>query len=91
MKKTLYELISENKRKTFLFLIIFSIILFLIGYVIAYLLEWGITGIILISVILIIYNLITYYNSDKIALMSVGARPAKEDEFKVLHNVVEEV
>ncbi|NLI56564.1 M48 family metallopeptidase, partial [bacterium] len=47
--------------------------------------------IILISVILIIYNLITYYNSDKIALMSVGARPAKEDEFKVLHNVVEEV
>lgn len=91
MKKTLYELISENKRKTFLFLIIFSIILFLIGYVIAYLLEWGITGIILIAVILIIYNLITYYNSDKIALMSVGARPAKEDEFQVLHNVVEEV
>jgi len=91
MKKTLYELISENKRKTFLFLIIFSIILFLIGYVIAYLLEWGITRIILIAVILIIYNLITYYNSDKIALMSVGARPAKEDEFQVLHNVVEEV
>jgi len=91
MKKTLYELISENKRKTFLFLIIFSIILFLIGYVIAYLLEWGITGIVLIAVILIIYNLITYYNSDKIALMSVGARPAKEDEFQVLHNVVEEV
>lgn len=91
MKKTLYELISENKRKTFLFLIIFSIILFLIGYVIAYLLEWGITGIILIAVILIIYNIITYYNSDKIALMSVGARPAKEEEFQVLHNVVEEV
>jgi len=91
MKKTLYELISENKRKTFLFLIIFSIILFLIGFVIAYLFEWGMTGIILIAVILIIYNIITYYNSDKIALMSVGARPAKEEEFQVLHNVVEEV
>ncbi|HRT36946.1 MAG TPA: zinc metalloprotease HtpX [Caldisericia bacterium] len=91
MKKTLYELISENKRKTFLFLIIFSIILFLIGFVIAYLFEWGMTGIILIAVILIIYNIITYYNSDKIALMSVGAKPAKEDEFQVLHNVVEEV
>jgi len=63
----------------------------LIGFVIAYLFEWGMTGIILIAVILIIYNIITYYNSDKIALMSVGAKPAKEDEFQVLHNVVEEV
>lgn len=91
MKKTLYELIAENKLKTFFFLIIFSIILFIIGFAISYALEWGITGIILISIFIIFYNLIVYYNSDKIALMSVGAIPADEEEFKVLHNVVEEV
>lgn len=91
MKKTLYELISENKRKTFFFLIIFSIFLIMIGYLFVYALEWGTIGLILIGLFVIIYNIVVYYNSDKIALFSVGAVPAKEDEFKILHNVVEEV
>lgn len=91
MKKTLYELISENKRKTIFFLIIFSIILFLIGYLFVYALEWGTSGLILIGLFIIIYNLIVYYNSDKIALFSVGAVPADRDRFYILHNVVEEV
>lgn len=91
MKKTLYELISENKRKTLLFLILFSIFLFLIGYIFIYALEWGTLGIVLIGLIVILYNVIVYYNSDKIALMSVGAIPADENEYKTLHNIVEEV
>lgn len=91
MKKTLYELISENKRKTFFFLIIFSIILFLIGYLFVSALEWGTSGLILIGLFIIFYNLIVYYNSDKIALLSVGAIPADRDRFYILHNVVEEV
>ena len=91
MKRTLYELISENKRKTFLYLIIFSIFLLLIGYLFVYAFEWGTVGLIIIGLFVIIYNIVVYYNSDKIALLSVGAVPAKEDEFKVLHNVVEEV
>ncbi|MCX8095142.1 MAG: zinc metalloprotease HtpX [Caldisericia bacterium] len=91
MKKTLYELIAENKRRTTFFLIIFSIILFLIGYLFVYALEWGISGLILIAIFIIFYNLVVYYNSDKIALLSVGATPADRDKFYVLHNVVEEV
>lgn len=91
MKRTLYELISENKRRTFLFLIIFSIFLIGIGYLFVYALEWGTIGLILIGLFVILYNIIVYYNSDKIALLSVGAIPAKEEDFKILHNVVEEV
>ncbi|MBC7194468.1 MAG: M48 family metalloprotease [Caldisericia bacterium] len=91
MKKTLYELISENKRKTFFYLLIFSLILFLIGYLFVYALEWGTGSLIFIAVLIIIYNLIVYYNSDKIALLSVGAVPAEKDKFYLLHNIVEEV
>lgn len=91
MKKTLYELISENKRKTLFFLIIFSIFLIIIGYLFVYALEWGTIGFILIGLFVIFYNIVVYYNSDKIALFSVGAVEANENQFKVLHNVVEEV
>jgi heat shock protein HtpX len=91
MKKTLYELISENKRKTLFYLLIFSIILFFIGYLFIYALEWGTIGLIFIAVLIVIYNIIVYYNSDKIALLSVGAIPADKDKFYLLHNVVEEV
>lgn len=91
MKKTLYELISENKRRTFFFLIIFSIFLISIGFLFVYALEWGTIGLILISLFVIFYNIVVYYNSDKIALLSVGAVEANQDQFKVLHNVVEEV
>lgn len=91
MKRTLYDLISENKRKTFFFLFIFSLILFLIGYLFTYALEWGFSGLILIALFIVAYNIIVYYNSDKIALLSVGAIPAPKDKFYILHNVVEEV
>lgn len=91
MKKTIYELISENKRRTFFFLFIFSIFLIITGYLFVYALEWGTIGFILIGLFVIFYNIVVYYNSDKIALLSVGAVEANENQFKVLHNVVEEV
>lgn len=89
--KTLYELQSENVRKTYFFLVIFSLILFLIGYFFVWYFNWGTTGIIILVAIIFLYNWIAYENSDKIALASVNAVPADPSEFYVLHNVVEEV
>ncbi len=89
--KTLYELQSENVRKTYFFLVIFSLILFLIGYFFVWYFNWGTTGIIILVVIIFLYNWIAYENSDKIALASVNAIPADPSQFYVLHNVVEEV
>jgi heat shock protein HtpX len=54
-------------------------------------LEWGTSGYILFAFLIIIYNFILYYNSDKIALASTGSVPADPEEFKQLHNIVEEV
>ncbi len=91
MEKTIYELRDSNIRRTYLFLVIFSLILFGIGYFFVYEFNWGTTGLIILALFIIFYNIITYVNSDKIALASVGARPADPNEYQVLHNVVEEV
>lgn len=91
VKKTLYELQTENVRKTYIFMAVFSLILFAIGYFFVWYFNWGITGIIFLAAFTVLYNLIAYEESDKIALASVGAIPADPDEYYVLHNVVEEV
>lgn len=91
MRETLYSLISANKRKTFLFIIITSLFLGTIGYVVVRLLHWGMAGYIGFAAFIIIYNVILYYNSDKIAISSTGSVPADPDEFRVLHNVVDEL
>ncbi|UCD06008.1 MAG: M48 family metalloprotease [candidate division WOR-3 bacterium] len=91
MRETLYDLIAANKRKTFLFIVITSLFLGALGYVIVQVLDWGIGGYIIFAVFIIVYNVVLYYNSDKIALKATGSVPADPDEFRMLHNIVEEV
>ncbi len=46
--------------------------------------------IMIISIVVSIsYILISYYNSDKIALASVSAKPASQTEYRQYHNLVE--
>ncbi len=91
MKKTLYELKSQNVRNTYIFIMIFSIILFAVGYFLVYTFDWGTTGIIILAIFIVGYNLILYNYSDTIALASNKAVPADPKQFQMLHNVVEEV
>lgn len=91
MRKSLYDLIDSNRKKTYLFIIIFSLILGFLGWVVVNLFNWGIAGYSFFAVLIIVYNLSAYYYSDRIALASVSARPADPGEHKMLHNVVEEM
>ncbi len=91
MRETLYDLIAANKRKTFLFIVITSLFLGVLGYVIVQVLDWGIGGYVFFALFIIVYNVVLYYNSDKIALKATGSVPADPDEFRMLHNIVEEV
>ncbi len=91
MHQTLYDLIARNKRKTFLFIIVTSLFLGIFGYVIVRLLDWGMVGYIFFAIFIITYNIVLYYNSDKLALRSTASVPADPEEFRMLHNVVEEV
>lgn len=91
MKQNLYGMMSRNKWRTFGFMVVFNILLaaILVAVVYGFKLDYGVT--VLIGVGVILYNIILYFNSDKIALLTSGAHPADPDEFRQLHNVVEEV
>jgi len=90
MKKTLYDLIGANKWKTALFIFTFSLILGAVGYILVNVFRWGTGGYVLFGLFIIFYNLILYYNSDKVALAFSRAHPAPPDQYPQLHNIVEE-
>ena len=62
-----------------------------VGYVLVNVFRWGTGGYVLVGLFIVGYNLIMFYNSDKVALMVSGAEPADPLRYQRLHNVVEEV
>ena len=63
----------------------------LLGYVISFAFEPGYFFVIMIIAIIfsLSYILISYHNSDKIAIASVGAKKAYRDDYKQYYNLVE--
>ncbi len=90
-RKNLYQLIGQNRFRTALFIVVFSLLLGLVGYALGSYLHWGTEIYILFAIGIIFYNIVLYYNSDKLALAVNRARPADPHQFYQLHNVVEEV
>jgi len=90
-RDNLYTLISRNKWGTGLFIVLFSVILAVIGAALGAYMHWGIKIYVLFGLGVILYNVILYFNSDKLALAVNGAQPASRDEYGQLHNIVEEV
>jgi len=83
--------ISRNKWKTFFLMFVIFIVIILFGYVISFAYTPdAFFGILILSIIVsIFYLLITYYNSDKIALFSVNAKEVKRENNKLYYDVVE--
>mgnify|MGYP001616162653 CR=1 FL=1 len=85
-----YEEQAKNKRTTIFLFLVFFVLLFALGYVFSF-----ITGDYIFIPIFggfsIIYVLVGYYYSDKIVTSISGAKLADPMEFKLLHNVVEEI
>ena len=91
MRQNLYQLIGVNKLKTFLFIVVISLFLGVIGYVVVNTFRWGIGGYVLFGIFIVAYNFIMYFMSAKLALASTGSVPADPEEFQTLHNIVDEV
>ena len=88
-KISFYEQISRNKRNSFILIAIIFLVLAALGYIIARLNQSYFFIIMIVSIIISIsYVLIGYYNSDKIALASVNAKPAPK-EYRQYYNSVE--
>ncbi|MEM2954815.1 MAG: M48 family metallopeptidase [Candidatus Nanoarchaeia archaeon] len=90
-KLSFYEQIAKNKRKSFFLVIVVFVVLIAIGYAISYAFDPGyfFTVMIIATIISLLYVMLTYFNSDKIALASVGAKPADRIKHKEFYNAVE--
>jgi len=83
--------IARNKRKSVFLMFSVFVILVLLGYVISLAFSPGYFFVIMIIAIIfsISYLLISYYNSHKIAIASVGATKAYKDDYRQYYNSVE--
>ena len=83
--------IQKNKVKSFLLIAIVFVFFIVLGYVISIVLDPGYFFIIMIFAVVfsLIYVLAGYYNSDKIALASVRARPASRTEHRTFYHAAE--
>ncbi len=86
-----YEQIAKNKRKSIFLIIIIFLVFIGLGYVIGLATSPGDIFFILIiaSLISIIYVIIGFYNSDKIALASVNAKPANQQKYRQYYDTVD--
>ncbi len=83
--------IARNKRKSVFLMIGIFLVIVLLGYVISMAFAPGYFFIIMIFAIIfsMIYILTTFYNSDKIAIASVGAKKASRETYKQYYDSVE--
>lgn len=88
----LYKQIEQNKRKTILLVLLFSVIVFGIGSAIGYLVNGEfIVGMILTLIVLAIYVPITYMSATSQVLNMTGAREIKREDHPQLYDIVEEL
>jgi heat shock protein HtpX len=83
------EQIARNKRRTFLMLLGFVVIITLAATAIVLLFGGGWVGVIIAFVIAMALAWGSYYNSDRIAIAASRAKPADENEYRRYHNLVE--
>ncbi len=88
---TFYDQISKNKWKSALLVSLFIVIILALGFFIGYIwgYDYAIIGLAVAAIIATLMSIVSYYNSDKIALASAGARPATREEFPYYVNTVE--
>jgi heat shock protein HtpX len=85
----MYQQIAANKRKTWILISLFTIVILMLGWIFG---EWMgdvSTGIILATMFSVIMTLFGYYRGDKVALFTSGAKPIKKSDSPELYRLVE--
>jgi heat shock protein HtpX len=92
-KLTFYDQIRNNKIKSFVLIVVIFIFFILLGGLISLVLDPGYFFVIMAfaTIFSLIYILISYYQSDKIALASVRAKPASREQHKMFFNAAENI
>ena len=88
----LYEQIASNKRKTWVLLIVFFLLLAIVGYAVGFLfMNSGIWGVTVAIILGFIYALTMIFQSTEIVMSMNGAREVDRNEEPVLYHVVEDM
>ena len=88
----LFDQISSNKRKTWILLLVFFLLLALVGYAVGYLfMRSGLGGMIIALIIGLIYALTMIFQSTEIVMSMNGAREVDEQTAPDLYHVVEDM
>jgi len=85
----MYSEITANKRKTWLLVVIFTVIIVALGYVFGEMYGDPYGGIVMASVFATIMSLTGYFQGDAIALASAGARKIEKRDNEYVWNLVE--
>jgi len=86
-----YDLIASNRRRTWLLMFAFFVLLGVVGAVISLALGGGLVGVVFGIVLSFGFTFASYFKSDTLALRSTRAVEADQREFSQLHNLVAEV
>lgn len=88
----LFDQITSNKRKTWILLLVFFLLLALVGYAVGYLfMRSGLGGLVIALIIGFIYALSMIFQSTEIVMSMNGAREVDEQMAPDLYHVVEDM
>jgi len=90
-RQDFYDLIARNRRRTWVLMVAFFLLLGLVGVAVSVSAGGGVIGVIFAVVISFAITFSSYWSSASIALNSTRAQPASQEEFARLHNLVEAV
>lgn len=85
---TLYNQIDSNKRRTWLLIIVFIVVISLIGYWLDYM-GYGSGMLVGAIVISIVMSLFGYYSGDKVALLTAKAKAITKEENPYVYRMIE--
>ncbi len=86
-----YELIAQNRRRTWMLMFAFFVLLALVGIAVSVAVGGGLVGVVFAVVVSAGLAFSSYWSSASLAISSTRAKPAPREEFGRLHNLVEEV
>lgn len=85
----MYQQITANRRKTALLIFFFFLFLLLIGWLIGRFSGYGYEGIIIAFIVSLLMTLLSYYQGDRIALWTAGAKPIEKKDNPYVYRLVE--
>lgn len=87
---TTYDFVAANKRRSAMLIVAFVAVIIVVGWAFSQLLDLGTPGLVIAVVFAVGWSLIGYYNGDKIALATSGAKgPIKKEDNAYVYTMVE--